>query len=1555
MLLSGSCAFGLTITSLTPSDYQITNFVQGTTYYTDTSDTITSVPLALSAGTLIRTESADGSNPSLVVSFNVDVRSEIYVCYDSRAATPSWLSSWVNTGMEVGVSNGTVGHYHVFAKRFSAGTVQLSANQASAMYFIVVKESLPMLPRKGWVLLSYDMPYLREIVKKAADYEVNMIQISHDIMMNTYEILEDPTRRANVNEIIDLAHAYGVTEVTLWTHEVCRHGMPDEYKAPVGHPAAGHADGNNPAMWAWIRQRYTDLLSAGTGCPEADAITLTFSEVDDNVYQHQGDGNPGLPSGTGAEFKHDGFSQQESVAMLIDNVQQVCSTFGKRLFARTWGSSGSKWEQPIIRDGILLNGDTAVWMMNKNVGGVDWPHMDTYQPLIGTLPPEYSELIEFDLGYEYYNKGSSTGCATSYLKNHWNHDLDLGADGAVARIDRESNMAYYKSNRLNIYALKEVLKNRYVDPATVNLTWCQNQFPTEIAQDIADHYDAPGSPWEGDTRYMMWEAYFPDLCPVSNFQALSIAYAALQRVDRHKPELEVRITLNTREGKNDFETLHNGIVDSITRLGGAVPDYIAPSVPTNVQAAGQTPTTILVTWTASTDNVGVTGYKIYRNGSQAGTSATTSYTDSGLTQNTVYSYRVSAYDAMANNSAQSSPPVTGKTLVGDDNPPSAPTNVQAVAQSWTTVQLTWTASTDNIGVSGYKIYRNGAQVGTSAATSYLDTGLQANTTYSYTVTAYDSDNNESAHSSPPATVTTPVDTQAPSVPTNVWAVGQSSSSIKVTWTASTDNVAVTGYKIYRNGSLASTSATTSYTDTGLAEDTTYTYTVSAYDASANESAQSYPPAMATVSKFCSVDLGAADVNLMLTHVMNSDGDTTSTSIGGLECRKPINTGDKYFYFQISDSFLYNTNVTTYLEVSYYDDQTSSVYMQPQYDAIGDGIPNMYRGASSVYFGNTVKWKTSTWTLTECKFANRQNQLSDFRLYVGAYSVKIDSVRISKVPFSDYNLVEKDLGTSEIYRGLSHPQNSDGDTVVATIGGQEGRRCSASGDIYFYFNVSDGIMYNGSPSTVYLRVEYYDSAGGYIKPQYDSTSNSYANATQLNFTGTNTWKTALWTLTDVKFANRQYVSADFRLSVGTAQNVYIDKVIVSKTPFDTQPPSVPTNVQTAAQSATSIQVTWTASTDNEGVTGYKIYRNGSQAGTSATTSYTDTGLQSGVTYSYTVSAYDASSNNSAQSSPPATATTPDNVPPSVPENVQATAKSPSVIHVTWAASTDNVGVTGYKIFRNAVQIRMTALTSCTDTALSPNTTYSYTVSSYDAVGNESAQSSPVTVETMTAISIADAKKLADEASAGMAAKTVTAVFADGIYVEETDRNVGMKIVALEVPEGLEVGKAVDVGGTMQTASNGERCVSDATVTLNGTGDVDPIWLNNKALGGGAWFYTQGSTAGQQGLQEYQLVKQGNGQYERIKLNVSGLNNVGLLIRVYGKVTYKGTDHFYVNDGSELDDNSGHTGMKVDATGLDIPDTDTYVMVEGISTCSKVDDDLYRLIRVRSQGDIQEVIR
>lgn len=185
---------------------------------------------------------------------------------------------------------------------------------------------------------------------------------------------------------------------------------------------------------------------------------------------------------------------------------------------------------------------------------------------------------------------------------------------------------------------------------------------------------------------------------------------------------------------------------NITVTGGSS-DTVAPSVPTNLAASGTTQTTTNLSWTASTDNVGVTGYDIYQGATLLGTTAGTSYAVSGLTASTTYSFTVRAKDAAGNISAASSAlSVTTLAPVADTTAPTVPTNLVASGTTASATNLSWTASTDNVGVTGYDVYQGATLLGTTATTSYAVTGLTAATTYSFSVRAKDAAGNVSAAS-----------------------------------------------------------------------------------------------------------------------------------------------------------------------------------------------------------------------------------------------------------------------------------------------------------------------------------------------------------------------------------------------------------------------------------------------------------------------------------------------------------------------------------------------------------------------------------------------------------------------------------------------------------------------------------------------------------------------------------------------------------------------------------------------------------------------------------------
>lgn len=155
----------------------------------------------------------------------------------------------------------------------------------------------------------------------------------------------------------------------------------------------------------------------------------------------------------------------------------------------------------------------------------------------------------------------------------------------------------------------------------------------------------------------------------------------------------------------------------------ALPAFAAPTAPGNVVAVATSGTSVTVTWTAST---GATGYQVLRNGVQPGTATTNlTFTDTGLTPGTAYTYTVVAIDATdPGNTAQ-----TISNTVTTLSTPAVPTGLAGSATD-AGVVLTWNAVS---GATGYVIFRNGTEIDTSTGRTYTDEDVDPATTYRYSV------------------------------------------------------------------------------------------------------------------------------------------------------------------------------------------------------------------------------------------------------------------------------------------------------------------------------------------------------------------------------------------------------------------------------------------------------------------------------------------------------------------------------------------------------------------------------------------------------------------------------------------------------------------------------------------------------------------------------------------------------------------------------------------------------------------------------------------------------
>ena len=310
------------------------------------------------------------------------------------------------------------------------------------------------------------------------------------------------------------------------------------------------------------------------------------------------------------------------------------------------------------------------------------------------------------------------------------------------------------------------------------------------------------------------------------------------------------------------------------------PDGAAPTAPTGLTVTPVGPSDIKLSWTASTDDWYVAGYQVLDNGkpvvsvggsfAKAGDSTSaftvpTTHTIAGAAAG-AHSFTVKAFDNASplgagatdvekvsagigkpygNFSAASA----AATLTQNDvTAPTAPGNLTAKVAGQD-VTLTWSASTDDVGVTAYRVYRRDAGTTTwtqqgvdiTTGTSSTDANVAAGS-YEYTVDAVDAAGNASAKAVPPAgaTVTAVADTTPPSAVTGLAGANAPDihgKDVKITWTAATDNVGVSGYGVYRDGTkIADVNApSVSYTDLNRPAGT-YKYTVDAVDSAGNRSA-----------------------------------------------------------------------------------------------------------------------------------------------------------------------------------------------------------------------------------------------------------------------------------------------------------------------------------------------------------------------------------------------------------------------------------------------------------------------------------------------------------------------------------------------------------------------------------------------------------------------------------------------------------------------------------------------------------------------------------------------
>ncbi|MBJ6362358.1 fibronectin type III domain-containing protein [Paenibacillus sp. GCM10012307] len=625
-------------------------------------------------------------------------------------------------------------------------------------------------------------------------------------------------------------------------------------------------------------------------------------------------------------------------------------------------------------------------------------------------------------------------------------------------------------------------------------------------------------------------------------------------------------------------------------------DVVAPTAPSSLTAIGWGPTSITLAWTASIDNVGVTGYEVYRGNILLGVVAgnITQYTVEGLNGNSMHTFTVKARDAAGNVSAASQSIVAST----DATPPSAPSSLSVTNRTKTSVSLSWTAATDNIGVASYHIYNNGSVIAEvpGTATSYTLTGLSENTMFTLTIKAKDAAGNISAASN---VVSVSTDIETPSSPGPLTIVSRTETSIAFSWLPSTDNVEVLKYEIYNGNVLMSTvnGSLTSHTLTGLIPNTIYTIGVKALDAAGNRSEFSNQLSVST-------DITSPTVPGSL-HATNR----TSTSIA-----------------------LAWTASTDNVAVSNYN-----IYM-------GSTLVGTVAGGVTTFIVTGLQ-TNSSFVFT----VKAQDAAGNLSLASNSLTASTDIV----APTPPGSLSVTDRTATSI-------------SLVWT---------AATDNI----GVVEYVIYDGENQLVSLP------------------------GIQTNYVLTGLSLNTMHKLT-VK-------AKDAAGNVSEASNI----VMASTDVIAPAPPSV---LSITNRTETSITLSWVAALDNVGVTGYQIYNGTTLVGRveGTATSYTVTGLNVNTTYSFRVKAKDEAGNESEWSREIVAST--DVTLPTTPTRFGVVKRNSDVMELQWDAASDNIGVTEYIIYLGDTLLGTTDAntTHYVVPNLPVNTTHVLVVRAKDAAGN-----------------------------------------------------------------------------------------------------------------------------------------------------------------------------------------------------------------------------------------------
>ncbi len=735
---------------------------------------------------------------------------------------------------------------------------------------------------------------------------------------------------------------------------------------------------------------------------------------------------------------------------------------------------------------------------------------------------------------------------------------------------------------------------------------------------------------------------------------------------------------------------------------------------------------VTVSWSAVS---GATSYDVSVNGDVRNTTST-SYTYTGLSAGTTYSYAVRAKNDSGSSSYSSAQAVT--TLL------SIPTSVTASSTS-NSVTVSWSAVS---GATSYDVSVNG-DVRNTTSTSYTYIGLTSGTTYSYAVRAKNS-GGSSGYSSSQSIVTNA--TSIPSLPTGIAATATSSTLI-IYWNVVSG---AASYDVSVNGDVRNTTSA-SYTYTGLSAGTTYSYAVRAKNNDGSSSYSSTQSITTIPSTPTGVIASATDNTVTISWSAVSGATSYDVSVNG-DVRNTASTSYTYTGLSSGTTYSYAIRAKNSSGFSAYS-SAQSIVTPSTFSGIS--IPSNVT-ASATSNSVTVTWSGVSGATSYDVSVNGdiRNTTSTSYTYTGlsagtAYSYAVRAKNNNDS--SSYSTSQSITTIPSVPTGVIATASSNSVTVSwSAVSGASSYDVSVNGDVrstngtsYTYTGLTSGTTYsyavkakNSSGFSAYSPAQSLVTPDQTLSVPTDVTATATADTITIFWNGvvgatnydisvngdvrntTNAYYTYTGLTSGISYTFMVRAKNSNGSSAYSASRSITTAVLT---------PTVPT-VVTATATSNSVTVSWVAVS---GVTSYDVSVNGDVRNTTST-SYTYTGLDSDKVYSYAVRANN-DNGSSGYSSPQSIVTT--TLIPSVPAGISATATSDSIT-VSWVAVSE---ATNYDVSVNG-DVKNTTSTFYTYTGLASGATYNYAVRANNQNGS-STYSSSKSIITTTVLSPSIEMKLA----------------------------------------------------------------------------------------------------------------------------------------------------------------------------------------------------------------------